>query len=291
MGAQTRYQGQGLLFRRLVLIYQMPKIGSQTIEATLRQWSFPHPIYRFHYLSPASTRTLRSGLSSSIPDPAWKREAQQQLDSIRTMSRVVRLRRFLCLCGCRIPKLEVITGVRELISLMVASIFENYLYFVPNLESMTVNACRAALLHPKTFKTLNDWFDLELKSFLGIDVFKTRFPYKERYAIYENRFARVLVYRYDALPWLSVLLSECLAHAIPELVNCNLGESKPYAQQYRFVKENLRLPADAVAGLHDCKIMRHFYSDEERHSWWARWTAPRADAGRSRALAGVATPA
>jgi hypothetical protein len=286
MRVRSRFPRRELLFQRLVLIYQMPKIGSQTIEATLRQCSFPHPIYRFHYLSRAFAKTLRRGLSSSTPDPAWKRDARQQLDSIRAMSQVVRLRRLLCLCGCRIPKLQVITGVRELISLVAASIFENYLYFAPNLESMTVDTCREALLHPKTFKTLRDWFDLELKSSLGIDVFKTRFPCEKGYAVFENRFARVLVYRYEALPRLPVLLKEFLDYEIPELVNCNLGESKPYAQQYRFVKEHLRLPADFVTALYDCKMMRHFYLDEERQNWRAKWTAPHRDklAGETPAL-------
>lgn len=261
----------------MVLIYQMPKIGSQTVEATLRQCWFPHPIYRFHYLSRAFAKTLRHGLSSPAPDPTWKRDAQQQLDWIREMSRIVRLRRFLCLCGWRIPKLEVITAVRELISLVLASIFENYLYFAPTLDAMTVDACRQALLHPKTFETLRNWFDLELKSFLGIDVFRSRFQYRNGYAIYENRFARVLLYRFETLRQLPVLLKEFLACDIPGLVNCNVGDSKPYADQYRFVKEHLRLPPDFVAGLYDDKMMRHFYSDEERARWRARRAEPESE--------------
>ncbi len=272
MRAQSRFPRRELLFKRLVLIYQMPKIGSQTIEATLRQRSFPHPIYRFHYLSRAFAKTLRNGLRSSTPDPAWKGDAQLQLGSIREMSRIVRLRRLLCLCGCQIPKLEVITGVRELISLVLASIFENYLYFAPKVEAMTVDVCREALLHPKTFKTLRDWFDLELKCFLGINAFRARFPWEQGYAIYENRFARVMVYRFEILDRLPVLLREFLAWEIGELVNSNLGETKSYAEQYRFVKEHLVLPPNFVSALYACKLMRHFYSDQERQRWQAKWT-------------------
>src|SRR5438477_4717062 len=103
-----------LVFGRLLLIYQMPKIGSQTIEATLRQAQLPCPIHRFHYLSSALTKTLRHGLSSSKPDPAWKEDARRQLDSIAEISRTIRLRRLLSLCGFRFPKLEIVTGLREL---------------------------------------------------------------------------------------------------------------------------------------------------------------------------------
>lgn len=272
MRALSGFRWRELLFGRVVLIYQMPKIGSQTIEATLRQVSFPHPVFRFHYLSAAFARTLRHGLASPQADPAWKPDARRQLDSIRAMSKTVLLRRLLCRCGARVPKLEVITSVRELISLVLASIFENYLYFAPDLESMTVETCRQALVHPKTFKTLRDWFDLELKPFVGVDVFNTRFPCHEGYALYENSFARVLLYRYDALPRLPALLGRFLGCEISGLVNSNLGEAKPYAGQYRLVKEQLRLPADFVSALYQGRMMRHFYSEAERRLWHQRWT-------------------
>jgi hypothetical protein len=250
----------------------MPKIGSQTIEATLRQAQLPYPIHRFHYLSRASTKTLRRGLSSPKPDPAWKEDARRQLDAITEISRAIRLRRLLSLCGFKFPKLEIITGVRELIGLVLASIFENYLYFAPSLEAMTLEACREALLHPKTFKALRDWFDLELKTFVGIDVYKTVFPVEQGFAVYENRFARVLLYRFEFLPQLPSVLTNFLGRKVPELVNCNVGAAKQYGEQYQHAREHLRLPPDFVAQLYQCKMMRHFYSGAELGRWNAKWT-------------------
>src|SRR5580765_180458 len=158
MKSEAQLSRHQLLFQQVVLIYQMPKIGSQTIEATLRQCAVPWPILRFHYLSPAFARTLRHGLTSPQADPAWKQNAQLQLNSLREKARTMRWRRLLCLCGFKLPKLYVITGVRELIGLVLASIFENYSYFAPTIQEMTVEKCRDALMHPKTFKTLRDWF-------------------------------------------------------------------------------------------------------------------------------------
>ena len=260
-----------LVFGRLVLIYQMPKIGSQSIEATLRECSFPHPVRRFHYLSPAITKTIRRGVASAKPDPTWKREANQQLNEVREISRVIRLRRLLTTLGFDLPKLEVITGVRELIGLVLSSIFENYLYFAPSLEAMTLERCREAILHPKTFKALRHWFDLELKPFIGVDVFKTTFPHEQGYMTYENQFARVLVYRFDALGNLTPVLRNFLGHDIPALVKANESSAKPYFRQYRFIRENLRLPAKFVRSLYEGNMMRHFYSDEERRRMQSKW--------------------
>jgi hypothetical protein len=263
-----------LLSGQVVLIYQMPKIGSQTIEATLRQCAVPWPILRFHYLSSTFATTLRHGLTSPQADTAWKQNAQLQLNSLREKARTMRWRRVLCYCGFRFPKLYVITGVRELIGLVLASIFENYAYFAPKIEEMTVEKCRDALMHPKTFKTLRDWFDLELKPFTGVNVFGSPFPYEHGYAIYENRFARVLVYRFESMNQLPALLSQFLHLEIPALVNSNLGGSKQYADQYRSVRDQLTLPSEFVSELYDTRMMRHFYSDAERRQFLAKWTEP-----------------
>ena len=248
----------------------MPKIGSQTIEATLQRSDFPAPVLRFHYLSSAFADTLRHGLVSGQPDAQWKHNARLQLNFIRKVSSSIRWRQRLCRCGFRIPKVEIITGVRDLLSLMLASIFENYTYFASDITTMTVEKCRQALLHPKTFRTTKDWFDLELKAFTGIDVFQTRFPFEKNHAIYENRFARVLVYRYESLTALPTLLSRFLNWNIPELVNCNVSDSKEYSDQYRLVKGELSLPPAFVKSVCNFKLMRHFYSASEREQLQAR---------------------
>lgn len=176
-----------------------------------------------------------------------------------------------CFCGIKLPKLTVITGVRELIGLVLASIFENYAYFAPDVESMTADKCRDALLHPKTFKTLRNWFDYELKGCTGIDVFRSPFPCERGYATYENRFARVLVYRFESMDQLPVLLGEFLQWKIPSLVNANVGESKQYADRYRSVRDQIKLPRDFVSALYDTKMMRHFYSPDERQRFSSKW--------------------
>jgi hypothetical protein len=194
------------------------------------------------------------------------------------MSRLIRLRKLLCSCGLRIPQLEVIVGVRELIGLVLSSMFENHLRFVPNLDCMTTDKCREVLLGPKMFTTLQDWFDLELKKFTGVDVYKTRFPHDQGYSIYENRFVRALVYRFEALCNLAHILEEFLGYQIPCLVNRNLSVSKQYAEKYQHVKELLQLPPDFATTLYGCKMMRHFYSDKERNLFETKWTKPNGKA-------------
>jgi putative capsular polysaccharide synthesis protein len=260
-----------MLFGRVLLLYQMPKTGSQTVEATLRRCSLPHLILRMHYLSGENAESLRAGLRSQCGNSTWKQHARAQLRLISTVSLALRIRRFLCACGARIPSVEVISGVRDVIGAALSSICENHPYFVADPQHLTPEICCRALLHPKTCKPLQDWFDLELKRHIGIDVFGQPFLPQLGHSSYHNKFARVLLYRFDALPRLPPVLGSFLGCETPELLTRNVGESKQYGRVYRQIKDSLRLPKDFVVGQFNTKLMRHFYSSKERASLEMKW--------------------
>jgi len=261
-----------LLFRRLLLVYQMPKTGSQTVEATLQRCCLPHQIFRVHYLTPASGSQVRKAVKSHKSDPAWKQLATQQLDTAEMLRRTIRYRRFLRCCGMPLPREEVITGVRELIGLVLSSIFQNHTFFAREPGELTPELCRDALQRPAMFTGLEQWFDQELKVSCGIDVYAKPFPRKQGYAVYENRHARVLVYRLEALALLPRMLREFLGSRVTEVMQRNVAKEKDYAGQYAFVRERLRLPASFVEAKYRTRIMTHFYSNRERKAFALRWS-------------------
>lgn len=261
----------GMLFGKLLLIYQMPKTGSQTIEATLQQCRLPHQIVRLHFLSSHFAEPIVEKLKSDQAPNEWKQKAREQLEFTRKMARIVRMRRVLRACGFTIPRLEIITGVREPISLGLSTMFENFSYFFPQPQP-TLEDYVEVLQRPRLYNFSQRWFDWELKPFTGIDVFKTPFPQETGYSIYENRFARALVYRFETLDQLPAMLRQFLGCEMAAMLVRNLASSKPYAQAYRHAKELVRLPPAFVAEQCNGKMMRHFYSEEERHRFFLRWT-------------------
>ncbi|HVV71815.1 MAG TPA: putative capsular polysaccharide synthesis family protein [Verrucomicrobiae bacterium] len=266
-----------LVFSRLLLIYQMPKTGSQTVEASLQQCSLPHRVLRFHFLSQSASDLLQEVLASEPAEDSWKASVQRQLEFRVELLKVLKMRKLLRLARFPIPKIEVITGMRESIGLALSSIFENRRRFAPGNEELTVERCRELLFRPRMFKLLNNWFDLELKPATGVDVFATPFPREKGYAIYESRLARVLVYRLEALSALSEMLREFLGCEIPAIVNRNVGEDKAYAAQYDAIKKNLRMPRAFVAQRYTSRPMRHFYSEQELERFSSRWSEPRLE--------------
>ena len=259
------------LSRAPLLIYQMPKTGSQTVEATLEQCRLPYRIFRFHFLSPQIAASMRKAMRSGQASESWKNDARKQLALVKTVTRLIRIRRWLSLFF-PVAKIPVITGVREPIGLGLSSVFENHSLLFSNLDSATIDACRVELLRPKALVHIQNWFDLEIKLRLGIDVYQYPFSCRNGYAIYENRFVRLLVYRSDFLSKLPSMLKEFLACEVPSVVNRNVAALKPYSAAYADAKARLRLPRDCVVSQYNQKLVRHFFSSAERRRLLARWS-------------------
>lgn len=264
-------------FRRLVrdpllLIYQMPKVGSQTVEATLRECGLPHRVFRFHFLSKEYAKPLEDGLKAPENTELWKSNVREQLELREVLSRVLRARKWRSLFRPSRAKVHVITAVRDPIGLCLASTFENYFESIRQNGDAALDYCRYVLTSPETLPYVENWFDSELKRFVGLDVYQSRFPMKKGYAIYENRFARVLVYRFETLSALKQMLQDFLGCEVREVLGRNLSETKEYDECYSRAKEQLRFPKEFVSRTCQSKLMRHFYTARERRRFERRWT-------------------
>lgn len=261
-----------LIFRPLLLVYQLPKTGSQTVEATLGQCGLPHKMIRLHFMSRPLAARIAAELPAHSAGTEWERRTRAQLACAHRTRRALRLRRWLRYCGARLDKVLAVSAVREPISLQLAAVFENFSASFKDAGEAALTTLRNEFLKPRDHLFVHRWFDLELHAMLGIDVYDTPFPREQGYELYENSFARVLVYRFEALGQLPSMLSKLLGGPVPKLVSRNMAETKQYADAYQRVKQQLRLPADFVHAQCQCRPMRHFYSEAERRSLESRWT-------------------
>jgi hypothetical protein len=259
------------LFGKLLLVYQMPKTGSQTIEGTLQRCQLPHRVLRFHYLSREMADEIRRGPASNFAPDNWQDMVGPQLAFMERMSRLLFWRKWLRRCGVPIPKVQIIAAVRDPVGLALSSVFENHQYFFQNLHEATLDDFVSVLSRPRLYR-FQDWFDLELNALTGLRLYQKSFPHETGYAIYENSFARALIYRFDALPKLRVMLRELLGCEVPDMIIRNRGTAKAYGDLYSWAKANVRLPAEFVAAQLNSRMIRHFYSPEERAEFQRQWS-------------------
>jgi Putative capsular polysaccharide synthesis protein len=258
--------------RPLLLILQMPKTGSQTVEATLRKNGWEGDLCRLHFVSPSWVAWAQQRLREMGPKNTYYSNLGSQVDLAETVHEVARLRVRLRRVGFDIPRLHVISAVREPVGVALSCVFEGHEHHFPTLESVTVPRCAELVQQFRYLERFQNWFDTELKPLTEIDVFQRPFPRERGFDIYENDLARVLVYRFENLPRLKEILETFLGCQVQEVVNANLSERKPYSGVYAAVKAQMRFPpAFAQAHCHS-KMMRHFYSLEERQSFQTQWS-------------------
>jgi hypothetical protein len=239
-----------------VLVYQMGKVASKTIVATLEQHQSVQ-VFHTHLLSPGNIKRRRRERDRASNRSLFMWEAIHNL--------VV------------LPQLHVkiITLVREPIGRNISAFFQGLDKRV-GVEQAHINVPIRQLID----KFLNDyphsrplnWFDDELRDVTDIDVFSMPFPSNMGYQrIQQGRFD-VLIMRHD-LP--DTQKAKCLGEFLDisnmQVVRDNLSENKIYHDCYREFQKTIRLSPEYVEEMLESKYARHFFPDEERELLRRKW--------------------
>jgi len=270
-----------------ILILQMGKVGSKSVEAGLDALKMDRSIYHAHFLS--RERTAQTEIQRR---EFFRTERHSYL--ARPWLNQFLLRAFEESKGSRDWKL--ITLTREPVGRNISAFFEN-LNVVPcetdgdfevssdyyQIEPTIVSADDPGKLVEMFFaKARHDsplkFFDREIRDIFGIDVLATGFSVEKGYEIYHSRNADLLVLRLEGL-------AECASAAFAEflditdfkIINRNIGTNKVYAPLYDAFKRNAVIDSEYLDTLYESKYMRTFYSSSEIAAARDKWQkiAPR----------------
>lgn len=260
----------------LLMIHTMGKVGSTTIAASLRACGVRKAtaMYQPHFVSPEgmafAERLSIEGVGS------WEKLARKER---RGLLRNRLLNRELAKKRAAGERVKVITMVRDPVATNLSGLFHNHVWWPVELKAQcaeTSPACLEALqsyfLDHYPHDVPETWFDMEVRSLYGIDVYAQPFDAERGYAIYRNEFADVLVLKLEKL-------NDCAPAAfrdflgVPDfqLVESNTAEDKSYADLYKTFRRELALPADYVEQLYGSRYARHFYSEAELDAFRRKW--------------------
>jgi len=267
--------------RKPILIYQMGKVGSSTVKASLERYT-NRKIYHFHVLQTEILKRLENFRKKSFPnisaggiDYVW-------------MSQYIRHWVTQDLKG---EKWKIVTLVRDPLARSIATFFENS--EVEKLDGdnswrvksawhdfdIRVEEDDLGTLTEMYFKLIDrlllrslDYFDREFKGVMGVDLFDTPFSHSAGYQIYEYPKCNILLIKLEHL-------NECVQEAYrkffkidsTELDDQNVGSHKDYARLYQLVKERIKFPDRLIDEIYSHKLPMHFYSPEEIDSFRERW--------------------
>lgn len=265
-----------------LLVYQMGKVGSKTVVATLNKSKLAMPVYHVHHL----TKNYFSKKENELKKQFSKEELIQKM-RIQWEWQYLRSQLDKGIDG---SKWKIVTLVRDPIAVNVSSFFHhfkevNYLKsersykirsqyydFDVTVKLEDIDALLDLFLNRVDHASPLMFFDDELKSVFGIDVFSYEFPKSKGYKIYEEELADVLLIKLENL-------NDCMYDAFKEFLNIeivainntNIGTEKKYAPLYNAFKKYAVLPHSYIDKMYTSKYCMHFYSEEEIINFKKKW--------------------
>lgn len=254
-----------------VIIYTMGKVGSTAIEEAILRAKLPYSVYQAHSLVAErlqmwKKRYVHEGQYTSRARHLWMAKAlRRRLDEPLG------------------EKWRVITGTREPISHAVSQFFQMVDRRYPEVfdEAGRIREEKALDHLKEKVRSFDErtnfvctWFDRELKSVFGVDLYEEPFDHEAGYRIVERSEVKVLAYRLEDL-------SGCFAEAMQEFfeleaplepVRANVSEDKDYHMAYKRIKQQLSFDEEVLARIYSSRYVQHFYEEEMIERFKQRWS-------------------
>ncbi|MGV2829104.1 putative capsular polysaccharide synthesis family protein [Myxosarcina sp. GI1(2024)] len=257
-----------------VIVYQMGKVGSSTIVKSLQKLDLDFKVYHVHALSEQRIEELENTYRAHFD--RTRVIHSHLLESLYLRKQIKR--------NERQQKWKVITLVRDPIARNFSSFFQNVQHqrgydWQKKLHTSSPDVLSKELQKiflenlDNNFKILDlDWFDRELKTVFGVDVFAKKFDPDKGYEIYQGEKADVLLLKLETL-------NRCANNAFREFLQLenftlskkNIGRNKLYKQVYKSFLNDIKLPEAYIEEMYTSQFVRHFYSNSEINYFTNRW--------------------
>ncbi|WP_181346896.1 putative capsular polysaccharide synthesis family protein [Thalassobacillus sp. CUG 92003] len=256
-------------FKNSVLIYQMGKVGSTSIETYLNQneynvfhsHSFRNPIMYDQFKGLKSVRGFF---------PLHKRLKYKMITNLYSKQMLLKMNN----------KLKIISLVREPISRNISIFFQGLHFPIYDMNRMYNNRFnnntskdmlkRMFLNHFNHEYGIN-WFDYEFKKVFSVDVYQYPFDQEKGYTIINTDKLEILLLQMEKMGDLKEEIASFLEIDDFNFVRVNDGSQKWYAEAYSYFKETFVPSENYVNKLYNSKFMNHFYSGEDIRKFKQKW--------------------
>ncbi len=235
-----------------ILIYQPGKVGSTTIERTLKEVNIP--CVHFHWLE------------SNIPcERGFNKEIFNLYNEYSTLLHEKLIE----------EELRIITLVREPIAKELSEFMQ--LFMVDYVEDIVKTNNLEEEVKAFVIKRILEnqeflWFDKELKALTNIDIFQYPFDKENGYLWIKEGKVQILVLKTEMLDENESIIGEFVGKSNLKIVRDNIGNEKHYKYIYQELKQQFRLPKKIVEELYvNNRYLDHFYTLEEKKAFYEKW--------------------
>jgi len=243
-----------------VVVYQMGKVGSLSITNSLAKAGI-HPLFHVHRMNPHNIQNIRAQYISRGQNPQNESLGLCLYREIQQSNK----------------KAKIISSFREPIARNISAYFQNLEVLsntshLGNYKDIQILISKYLAEYPHHVPL--NWFDIELKNVLNIDVYDYPFPKDRGYTIIRKKNIDLLLLKIEIPDTIKEMaISEFLALDYFRLSKKNIGQEKKYASIYQDFKRSIKLPAGYIDLMMESKYTRHFYSDAEISEYKNKWSS------------------
>ena len=276
-------QNQRTLDGAITLVCQMGKVASISMDKTLSRFRPTRSVYHTHFLSDSGIAYLKKSLAemkANYEKCTSRFQKSALVAGILHHNNMIRVSQFLQSFD---GPIDVVTAFRDPVAREVSGVFQTAGVSHPNLldkETGEVVCSQGVINHMENYCANYDeahcfassWFDRELKSYFGIDLFEHPFPHDIGYLIVDNGRVRVLVMMFEkiATAFPSGAKEFFDLPFAPNLLRENVRKND---DQYREVLKSLHFERADIEKIYESKYVRHFYSPEQIQGFVQNWTS------------------
>lgn len=243
---------------KMVVIYQMGKVASSTIKATLAQIKGLNVIHT-HHLSSNYTRNLNS-IKRKM---GWKTTiSPESIDDL--YNKIIHEN-----------EIYIISLVREPIGRNISAYFQNLdLIFKQDdaYKNIPFDQVLEGFFTKYPHSIPITWFDNEFNEVLGFDIYNHDFPKDEGAVIINNKKYHILVMRHDIDDEKKQkYLQKLLNIKNIKIIRKNEASSKSYFEIYAKFIDKISFSDDYINNMLESKYTKHFFSIDDIEYLKSKW--------------------
>lgn len=251
-----------------VLVYQMGKVGSSSIEKSLDEVGIPSMhlhTFRDHeeFLIYNNRKDVKCFFNSN-ERLAYRLVMQKRLFDLK-----------------RKEKLKIITLVRDPVATIVSRFFQDlHLQFIEAKKNLTIHQdidstleyLMSAFDENINVEYFYNWFDAELKSNFAVNIHQETLNANQQYFRFSNSGVDTLLLKCEYLNQNEAVVADFLGRDGFSLITANESGSKWYGELYAKFKASY--PFEKLFYLYDTPLYASLYSTEEIVGFKKRWSSP-----------------
>lgn len=252
-----------------LLIYQMGKVGSTTLLDTLRPLLPQSQIYHVHVLSDVGIHQEDQNYYGG--KPTFFSKSHLPASKHLFESKFLRKQMVRGMTG-----IKIITLSRDPVGREISAFFQENLPDAGFRQRLSDPARVTGVVENfwqgNAFGFALNWFDQELKTVFGFDVYAQPFPHRQGYGIYKHNGTEILVIKLEALnSCFHPALKAFLGIDVPTLKQSNVTKGKGYPDLHAAFLKALTFSPEFLDEVYNGKYTTHFYTETERQTFRARW--------------------